>query len=107
VWSAVRRIGVELGIDTTPPDPVAFVARVVADLGLPGRVRRDAERVCRRWQSAGVHGGRDPMGVAGAAVWSVSEVTQTAVGDVAGVSPTTIRKTVREAPEGQTKVTDW
>ncbi|WP_248515018.1 transcription initiation factor IIB [Salinarchaeum laminariae] len=98
----------ELGLEVQPADPKQYVPRFVSDLGLSEEVERRARQLLDRAQDVGVHSGKSPVGLAAAAVYAASlltneKVTQNEVSDVADISEVTIRnryKELLEAAEG-------
>ncbi|GAB3685484.1 transcription initiation factor IIB [Salinarchaeum chitinilyticum] len=98
----------ELGLEVQPADPKQYVPRFVSDLGLSDEVERRARQLLDRAQDVGVHSGKSPVGLAAAAVYAASlltneKVTQNQVSDVADISEVTIRnryKELLEAAEG-------
>ncbi|AGN01960.1 transcription initiation factor TFIIIB, Brf1 subunit/transcription initiation factor TFIIB [Salinarchaeum sp. Harcht-Bsk1] len=98
----------ELGLEVQPADPKQYVPRFVSDLGLSEEVERRARQLLDRAQDVGVHSGKSPVGLAAAAVYAASlltneKVTQNQVSDVADISEVTIRnryKELLEAAEG-------
>ncbi|MFP3209471.1 MAG: TFIIB-type zinc ribbon-containing protein [Nitrososphaeria archaeon] len=84
--------------------PEAFVARVASAAGLPEAVARRALELLRGLRASwpGAAAGRDPMGLAAAAVYVAaklvcadSRLTQRDLAEVTGVTEVTIRKGVR------------
>jgi len=98
----------ELGLEVQPADPKQYVPRFVSDLDLSEEVERRARQLLDRAQDVGVHSGKSPVGLAAAAVYAASlltneKVTQNEVSDVADISEVTIRnryKELLEAAEG-------
>lgn len=89
----------ELGLQTGPIDPVEYLPRFATELDLGP----DAEARARELLEAtdnGAIGGRNPSGVAAAALYAVTCVeeggpTQSESADVAGVTPVTLRSAYR------------
>ncbi|WP_121822359.1 transcription initiation factor IIB [Halostella salina] len=91
----------ELGLEVQPADPESYVPRFASDLDLNDRVERRARELLRNAKEEGVHSGKSPVGLAAAAVYAASlltddQVTQSSVGEVADVSEVTIRNRYHE-----------
>ena len=94
-YAALNR---ELGLPTGPIDPTEYLPRYASALDLETDVERRAGEYVSRLVEAGELGGRNPSGVAAACLYVAarggpSAVTQVEAGEVADVSPVTIRKT--------------
>jgi len=91
----------ELGLEVQPADPESYVPRFASDLDLNDGVERRARELLRNAKEEGVHSGKSPVGLAAAAVYAASlltddQVTQSSVGEVADVSEVTIRNRYHE-----------
>jgi transcription initiation factor TFIIB len=91
----------ELGLEVRPAEPEDYLPRFVSGLGLSEDVERTARDLVDRSRRSGLHSGKSPVGLAAAAVYAASlltneRTTQRAVGEVAGVSEVTIRNRYRE-----------
>ena len=91
----------ELGIKVTTTDPGDFVPRIAHALGLSGAVVRTAVEILNKARDAGLLGGKDPVGIAAAAVYLACEKlgeerSQKEIANVAGVTEVTVRNRVRE-----------
>lgn len=95
VVSAYDEVVRELALAIPPPQAAAFVGRIADSVGVPAKVRTDAERLCRKRE--GATSGRTPPGVAAAAVYisSGNGVRQTDCADAAGVTAVTVRAAMR------------
>ncbi|WP_135819678.1 transcription initiation factor IIB [Halostella litorea] len=96
-----RYVARELGLEVQPADPESYVPRFASDLGLGDRAERRARELLRDAKDEGVHSGKSPVGLAAAAVYAASlltddKVTQSSVGEVADVSEVTIRNRYNE-----------
>ena len=94
----------ELKLEVAPADPVQYVGRFASDLGLSDEAERRARSLLKTAGDAGITSGKSPVGLAAAAVYAASllandAVTQSEVGEVAGVSEVTIRNRYRELLE--------
>jgi len=94
----------ELGLEVQPADPGSFVPRFCSDLDLSEEVERQARALLEDGRTSGLHSGKSPVGLAAAAVYAASlltneKVTQSAVGEVASVSEVTIRNRYTELLE--------
>jgi transcription initiation factor TFIIB len=91
----------ELGIKVTTVDPIDFVYRIASALGLPGAVVKVAIEVLKTARERGITGGKDPVGLAAAAVYYACEKlgierSQKEIASVAGVTEVTVRNRYRE-----------
>jgi transcription initiation factor TFIIB len=98
---AYRYISRELGLGIAPADPDQYVPRITSDLGVPEEVKQRAGELLAAGKEAGVHSGRNPVGLAAAAIYAAGRltnvrVTQHDVADVADVSAVTIRERYTE-----------
>ncbi|MEF8838091.1 MAG: transcription initiation factor IIB, partial [Haloarculaceae archaeon] len=81
----------ELNLEIQPADPESYVPRFVSDLGLSEEVERRARELLQNAKQQGVHSGKSPVGLAAAAVYAASlltneKVTQNEVSQVANIS---------------------
>ncbi|MFB6139781.1 MAG: transcription initiation factor IIB family protein [Halosimplex sp.] len=93
---AYRYIARELGLAMEPTDPVQYVPRLVSDLGLPDETEQRAVELLEAGKREAVHSGKNPVGLAAAAIYAAGrltdvDVTQHEVADAADVSAVTIR----------------
>lgn len=91
----------ELGIKVSTADPSDYITRIVSALGLPGTVIRTATEILNMAREKGITGGKDPAGLAAAAVYIASEIqgirkTQKEIAYVAGVTEVTVRNRYKE-----------
>ena len=96
----------ELGLEIQPADPESYVPRFASDLGLSEEATRRARQLLRTAKEQGVHSGKSPVGLAAAAVYAASlltneKVTQSAVSEVANISEVTIRNRYHELLEAE------
>jgi transcription initiation factor TFIIB len=91
----------ELNLEVAPADPVSYVTRFASDLDLSDEAERLAREMLDAAKERGVHSGKNPVGLAAAAVYAAplltnEQVTQHEVGEVADISEVTIRNRYRE-----------
>ena len=94
----------ELGLEIKPADPKSYVPRFASELELPEEAERRARQLLDGAREAGVHSGKSPVGLAAAAVYAASlltneKTTQAAVSEVADISEVTIRNRYHELLE--------
>ncbi len=94
----------ELKLEVKPADPEQYVPRFASDLGLSDEAERRARELLRKGKGSAVHSGKSPVGLAAAAVYAASlltneKVTQSEVSDVANISEVTIRNRYKELLE--------
>jgi len=81
--------------------PESFVSQITSELGLPDSVAAEAVRIVRLAREAGITAGKDPNGVAAAAVYIAAikqgfRKTQKDVASKAGVTEVTVRNRYKE-----------
>ncbi|MEM2234273.1 MAG: transcription initiation factor IIB [Desulfurococcaceae archaeon] len=91
----------ELTVNVPLLDPVDYVPRIARSLGLSGNVIRKAVEVINTAREKGLTAGKDPAGLAAAAVYIASLLcnerrTQKEVAQVAGVTEVTVRNRYKE-----------
>jgi len=96
----------ELGLEIQPADPESYVPRFSSDLELSDEVERRARQLLQNAKEQGVHSGKSPVGLAAAAVYAASlltneKVTQSEVSEVANISEVTIRNRYHELLEAE------
>ncbi|MFQ6095707.1 MAG: hypothetical protein ACE5NN_06150 [Candidatus Bathyarchaeia archaeon] len=87
------------------PEPKLRVLKIAAKAGIGERAQRSAVEILRRAEKVKVTAGKDPMGLAAAALYIACKMnkekrTQKTIGDAAGVTEVTIRnryKSLKEA----------
>ena len=89
----------ELGLKTGPIDPADYLPRFATELDLGPETEADAKRLLES-TAPGAIGGRNPCGVAAAALYAVTAVddggpTQARAAEVADVTPVTLRSAAR------------
>jgi transcription initiation factor TFIIB len=101
---AYRYLVRELGLEVQPADPESYVGRFVSELDLSDEVEFRARELLSTAKQRALHSGKNPVGLAAAAVYAAGlltneKVTQAEVGDVADVSEVTIRNRYQELLE--------
>jgi transcription initiation factor TFIIB len=96
----------ELGLEVQPADPESYVPRFASGLELSEEAERRARELLQNAKEKGVHSGKSPVGLAAAAVYAASlltneKTTQAAVSDVADISEVTIRNRYHELLEAE------
>jgi transcription initiation factor TFIIB len=104
-----RYIVRELDLEIQPADPESYVPRFASDLGLSDEAERRARQLLQNAKEQGVHSGKSPVGLAAAAVYAASlltneKVTQSEVSEVANISEVTIRNRYHELLEAEEAV---
>ncbi|WP_284008347.1 transcription initiation factor IIB [Haloarcula pelagica] len=99
----------ELNLEIQPADPESYVPRFASDLELSEEVERRARQLLQNAKQQGVHSGKSPVGLAAAAVYAASlltneKVTQSEVSEVANISEVTIRNRYHELLEAEDEV---
>ncbi|MFC7098570.1 transcription initiation factor IIB [Halobaculum marinum] len=99
----------ELKLEIQPADPESYVPRFASDLDLSDESERRARQLLQTAKQEGVHSGKSPVGLAAAAVYAASlltneKVTQSEVSDVANISEVTIRNRYHELLEAEEQV---
>jgi transcription initiation factor TFIIB len=99
----------ELSLEIKPADPESYVPRFTSDLDLSEEVERRARQLLQNAKEEGVHSGKSPVGLAAAAVYAASlltneKVTQSQVSEVANISEVTIRNRYHELLEAEDQV---
>ncbi len=94
----------ELELPMAPPDPLEYVPRYASTLGLSNETERRAHELLKSGMEAGLHSGKHPVGLAAAALYAASRLTeetltQDAVSEAADVSNVTIRNRYQELLE--------
>jgi len=96
----------ELKLEIQPADPESYVPRFASDLELSDESERRARELLETAKSQGIHSGKSPVGLAAAAVYAASlltneKVTQGEVSEVANISEVTIRNRYHELLEAE------
>jgi transcription initiation factor TFIIB len=101
-----RYISRELSLEVKPADPEQYVPRFASELGLSDESKMRARQLLSNAKEQGVHSGKSPVGLAAAAVYAASlltneKTTQAAVSEVADISEVTIRNRYHELLEAE------
>lgn len=99
----------ELGLEIRPADPTSYVSRFVSELNLSNEVEQQAHELLDTAKEQAIHSGKSPVGLAAAAVYAASlltneKTTQSAVSDVSDISEVTIRNRYQELVEAASPV---
>ena len=99
----------ELGLEVQPADPESYVGRFASGLDLSDEAEMRARELLRDAKEQGLHSGKSPVGLAAAAVYAASlltnqKITQNEVSDVTDVSEVTIRNRYKELLAAQEDV---
>jgi transcription initiation factor TFIIB len=101
-----RYIARELSLEVKPADPEQYVPRFASSLDLSEEAEMRARQLLKNAKDKGVHSGKSPVGLAAAAVYAASlltneKTTQSAVSEVADISEVTIRNRYHELLEAE------
>jgi transcription initiation factor TFIIB len=96
----------ELSLEVKPADPEQYVPRFASSLELSEEATQRARELLQNAKEKGVHSGKSPVGLAAAAVYAASlltneKTTQAAVSEVADISEVTIRNRYHELLEAE------
>ena len=99
-----RYVARELDLRIEPVAPTAYLPQIASGLGTSDETERRARELLETGMEVGVHSGKNPVGLAAAALYAAAgltgeELTQSAVSAVANVSEVTIRNRYRELLE--------
>ena len=104
VGRAHRYLCSELGLELRPFDPASFVPQLASALGASRDVQMEAIDIVNAAAEEGLHSGKAPAGLAGAALYAASRIcdeerTQREVAEAASVTEATIRNRYQEQRE--------
>ena len=90
----------ELEVRMPIADPLAYVSRIAERTGISGKTQGMATRILREARDRRAAAGRDPMGLAAAALYIAclynnEKKTQKDIGDAAGITEVTVRNRYR------------
>jgi len=96
IATAYRTLNAELDLPTEPMGPKSYVPRLVSELQASAHVRRRTERLAETAEAAGITIGSNPVGFAGACIYTAASeagesLTQAEVAEAADISTTTLR----------------
>ncbi|MFB6123287.1 MAG: transcription initiation factor IIB family protein [Haloferacaceae archaeon] len=99
-----RYIVRELNLGIAPADPTSYVNRFASELDVSDEAERLARELLETAKEQGVHSGKNPVGLAAAAVYAAplltnERITQHEVSEVADISEVTIRNRYQELLE--------
>ena len=91
-----RYLSRELGLTIAPTAPTEYLPRIASGVDASDETERVARDLLEDAMDAGVHSGRDPVGIAASGVYAAARLTDTNirqidVAEVAGVSTVTVR----------------
>jgi transcription initiation factor TFIIB len=106
IQRAYRYLSRELGLGIAPTKPSAYVRRFTSEIGLSQETQTVAIDLLETAAEQGVHSGKSPVGLAAAALYAASHltnesVTQETVSEATQVSKVTIRNRYQELLEAQ------
>jgi transcription initiation factor TFIIB len=101
IQRAYRYLAQELGLAMEPTDPVQYLRQYASELKVSDEAERLARDLLETGKAQSVHSGKSPAGLAAAAVYAATRLTnealtQETVSDSAGVSEVTIRNRYQE-----------
>ncbi len=102
VTGAYSYVGRELGIEIEPPEVLEYLSRIASDLEVSTQTERKAEELLENSVNKKLHSGKDPSGMAAAAVYAATmitrcdRVTQESACEAGDVCELTIRTRHRE-----------
>lgn len=104
VQRAYRYLSRELGLEIEPVDPVEYLPQFASSLEISDEAERLSHELIEVAKKDAVHSGKSPAGLAGAALYASShltneQITQETVSNVANVSQITIRNRYQELLE--------
>ncbi|RRJ29042.1 transcription initiation factor IIB [Halocatena pleomorpha] len=98
---AYRHLVQALELEIAPARPTSYLPRFASELQASNETERQARDLLDAAHRKGVHSGKNPVGLAAAALYAAglltdADLTQQQISDVADVSAVTIRKRYRE-----------
>jgi len=101
IGRSYRSLVTEQDLEMRPIDPKQFVPRFCSELGLDPEIQREAQEILELTADEGLHSGKSPTGLAGAAIYiaatdTETKVTQSEIAEVAQVTEVTIRNRYQE-----------
>ena len=96
-----RYLSRELSLAIAPTEPTEYLPRIASGVNAPDETERVARKLTEQAMEAGVHSGRDPVGIAASAIYAAAQLTnvqirQIDVAEVAEVSTVTVRNRYQE-----------
>ncbi|SEO91252.1 transcription initiation factor TFIIB [Halogranum amylolyticum] len=103
---AYRYIVRELSLEVAPPDPENYVAKYASDLDASDRLVERTHDLLQRAKDEGIHSGKNPVGLAAAALYAAGlltseKYTQGEISDATSISEVTIRNRYQELLEAE------
>jgi len=100
VYLCYREIASQLHLRLPPPTPVNYISRAASEAGISANVQRRALGLIRRAEEKGLTMGKDPVGMATAALYVACVLegeyrTQKELAEAAGVTEVTLRSRAR------------
>lgn len=101
IQRAYRYLGQELDLDISPPKPNRYVGRYASALECSDATERQARALVEAAMAAGVHSGKNPVGIAASALYAAGQltdenITQGTIAEVTNISKVTIRNRYHE-----------
>lgn len=101
IQRAYRYLSQELGLEIEPTDPVQYLRQYASQLQVSDEAERVARDLLETAKAQGIHSGKSPAGLAAAAVYAATRLTnegltQETVSDATSVSKVTIRNRYQE-----------
>ncbi len=106
IHRAYRYISRELGLEIEPADPVQYIPQFASTLDVSDEAEHVARELLETAKAQGVHSGKSPSGLAGAALYAATHLTnealtQETVSNAVHISKVTIRDRYQELLEVQ------
>ncbi|WP_135306068.1 transcription initiation factor IIB [Haloarcula amylovorans] len=104
IQRAYRYMSRELNLQIEPADPLEYVPQFASALEISDEATRQARDLLKTAKAEGVHSGKSPDGLAAAAIYAAThltneQLTQETVGNAAHVSKVTVRTRYKELLE--------
>jgi transcription initiation factor TFIIB len=101
VERAYRYLMTDLDLEIAPPDPESYLSRFASKLECSNETERRARELTRAAVEEGIHSGRNPVGIAAAALYAATRITgediiQADVAEITNISKVTIRNRYTE-----------
>lgn len=98
---AYRVLAMELNLKVPPPNPIAYIPRYATELQLSGTCQREAVNLLRKAKENGLTGGKDPKGMAAAALYLAGILvgerrTQREIAEATSVTEVTVRNRYKD-----------
>ena len=101
IGKAYRILATELNLKVPPPNSIAYIPRYATELQLSGTCQREAVNLLRQAKQKGLTGGKDPKGLAAAALYLAGILvgerrTQREIATVTSVTEVTVRNRYKD-----------